>query len=91
MHKLKTLAITLLVTMTLAASSAEAARRGRASCCKMKHCCYQSMACCKKGDHACCTGKHVKGGCCCKKGSCPMPAQPPGTGQGEATITGNGF
>jgi hypothetical protein len=87
MLKIKTFAITLLIALTLAGSSTAMARKGRASCCKMKHCCYQSMACCKKGDHACCTGKHVKDGCCCKKGSCPMPHPPAGAAT-PGTITG---
>jgi hypothetical protein len=86
MNKVKTLAITLLVGLTLATSSTAMARPRRASCCRMQHCCYQNMVCCKKSDHACCNGKHVKEGCCCKKGSCPMP-QPAGTG--ATTITGN--
>lgn len=90
MLKIKTFAIALLIALTLAGSSSTAlARKGRASCCKMKHCCYQSMKCCKKGDHACCTGKHVKDSCCCKKGSCPMPQPPAGTTTGSTTITGS--
>ena len=90
MRKVKTLSIVLFVALTFATSSTAMARKGRASCCRMKHCCYQSKACCKKSDHACCNGKHVKGGCCCKKGSCPMPNQPAGTGADADTITGHG-
>jgi hypothetical protein len=39
----------------------------------MKHCCYENKRCCKKADHACCTGHGKGASCCCKKGSCPMP------------------
>jgi hypothetical protein len=82
MRKVKTLAITLLCAVTLAASSTAMGaprKRGYAPCCKMKHCCYKDRRCCKKANHACCTGKHTNGqGCCCKKGMCPMPEQ---TGQ----------
>lgn len=73
MRRVKTLAITLLCVSTLAASSVAMARPRRACCCRMKHCCYQDMRCCKKANHACCSGKHVKDGCCCTTGSCPMP------------------
>ena len=93
MRKVKTLSIMLFVVLTLATSSTAMAKRGRghASCCKMKHCCYESKACCRKSNHACCNGQHVKGGCCCKKGSCPMPHSEPGTGTDSGTITGGGF
>ncbi len=73
MRRVKTLAITLLCASALAVSSTAMARPRRASCCRMKHCCYKDMRCCKKANHACCGGKHVKDGCCCKTGSCPMP------------------
>ncbi len=75
MRRVKTLAIALLCAATLATSSTAMARPRRASCCKMKHCCYENKRCCKKANHACCTGKHMKDGvsCCCKAGSCPMP------------------
>lgn len=76
MRKIRTSAFTLLCILTLAASSTGLASprgRGQATCCKMKHCCYQNMRCCKKANHACCAGKHVADGCCCKKDSCPMP------------------
>jgi len=75
MRKTKALAITLLCLATLIASSSAAPRkRGTPSCCRMSRCCYSDMRCCKKANHACCTGKHTKGGeCCCKKDSCPMP------------------
>jgi len=73
MRRVKTLALTLLCVSTLAASSTAMARPKLASCCRMKHCCYQDMRCCKKANHACCSGKHVKDGCCCKTDSCPMP------------------
>ena len=77
MRQVRVLTISLLCALTLVASSAtmaSAQRRGYASCCKMKRCCYGNKRCCKKANHACCTGKHTNGrGCCCKKGSCPMP------------------
>ena len=77
MRQLRVLTIILLCALPLVTSSNSMARpkkRGHASCCKMKHCCYENKRCCKKGNHACCTGKHTGGqGCCCRKGSCPMP------------------
>ena len=78
MRKVSAFAITLVCALTIVASSttsmASPRKRGYTSCCKMKHCCYKNKRCCKKANHACCTGKHTNGkGCCCKKGSCPMP------------------
>jgi hypothetical protein len=77
MRQVRVLSITLFCALTLVASSTTMAvpqKRGYASCCKIKHCCYGNKRCCKKANHACCTGKYTKGrGCCCKTGSCPMP------------------
>jgi len=78
MKKAKAFAITLFCLLTLVGSSTAMGaprKRGVPSCCRMRRCCYSDMRCCKKANHACCTGKHTKGSeCCCKKDSCPMPA-----------------
>ena len=85
MKKLKALALARFCVATLLAIQCVAAtspttigaprKRSVASCCKMKHCCYENKGCCKKANHACCTGKHSSdSSCCCKKDSCPMPA-----------------
>ena len=63
------LAFSTSSTITLSKS----AKGATASCCKMKHCCYENKRCGKNADHACCTGKHDVAGCCCKKDACPMP------------------
>jgi len=59
MKKAKAFAITLFCLATLIGSSTAMGaprKRGTPSCCKMKRCCYSDMRCCKKANHACCTG-----------------------------------
>ena len=75
MRKAKALAISLVFVAAMVTSSNVLAkpRSGYAPCCRMKHCCYKNMKCCKKANHSCCTGHKAGGACCCKKGSCPMP------------------
>jgi hypothetical protein len=73
MLKAKALTVTVLCSAILILSSPSIASSRRARCCRMTHCCYQNMRCCRSGSHACCNGKHTEKGCCCKKGSCPMP------------------
>lgn len=76
MRKIKALAFSLMLAGILAASSSTLAKTPRhAPCCRMIHCCKRNMSCCRKAHHSCCSGKHIKGGCCCKKGTCPMPNQ----------------
>ena len=75
MRKAKALVVSVLFVLAMTTSSTVLAKpkAGYARCCKMRHCCYGSMKCCKKANHSCCTGHKQGGECCCKKGSCPMP------------------